>query len=134
MKYVVDASIAVEFLLQTPLGQHVTAMLGTAALFAPELLDAEVLAVLRREVLGGRLDAQRASEAIEDLVDWDVERVGHRELAAIAWSLRHNATAYDALYLAAARRYAATILTADGPLTRIPIAGFTIQNLSVSSR
>jgi predicted nucleic acid-binding protein len=134
VRFVVDASIAVEYLLQTPLGQHASAMLGSAALFAPELIDAEVLAVLRREVLGGRLDARRATEAIEDLVEWDLERVRHRELAVIAWSLRNNATAYDALYLAASRVHSATILTADGPLARIPIAGFTIENLSISAR
>jgi predicted nucleic acid-binding protein len=129
VKIVVDASIALEFLLQTPLGQRAGALLHPAALFAPELLDAEVLAVLRREVLGRRLDAVRASEAVHDLRDWDLERIGHHALLVDAWALRHNATAYDALYLAAARLHDATILTADGPLSRIPISGFTIQNL-----
>lgn len=129
MNVVVDASIAVEVLLQTQLGQRAMGTLMPAALFAPELLDVEVLAVLRGEVLGGRLDATRAGQAIDDLRDWDVERIGHRRLLDEAWRLRHDATAYDALYLAAARLHAATILTADGPLSRIPIAGFTIQNL-----
>ncbi len=127
---VVDASIAIEYLLRTPLGERVASQLSTAALFAPELLDAEVLAVLRREVLARRLDAKRASEAVDDLRAWHLERISHRELIATAWSLRHNATAYDALYLAAARMRDATIVTADGPLSRIPIAGFTIQNVS----
>jgi predicted nucleic acid-binding protein len=131
VKIVVDASIAIEFLLQTTVGQHAASLLVPAALFAPELLDAEVLAVLRREALGGRLDTARAREAVEDLRDWDVERVPHRELVMQAWELRHNATAYDALYLATARLHDATLVTADGPLSRIPIAGFTIQNVSV---
>jgi len=126
---VVDASIAIEVLLQTQLGQRAMAALQPAALYAPELLDVEVVAVLRREVLGGRLDATRAGEAVEDLRDWDIERVGHRRLLADAWRLRNNATAYDAQYLAVARQYNATIITADGPLSRIPLAGFTIQNL-----
>jgi predicted nucleic acid-binding protein len=126
---VVDASIAIEVLLQTSLGQRATAALHPAALYAPELLDAEVISVLRRFVLRGALDAARAGVAIEVLGEWDIERISHRALLADAWALRHNATAYDALYLAAARRHAATIVTADGPLSRIPIAGFTIQNM-----
>lgn len=130
MTLVVDASIALEYLLKTPLGERAASQLSTAALFAPELLDAEVLAVLRREVLAGRLDAGRAREAVDDLCAWPLERISHRELVATAWTLRHNATAYDALYLAAAHMHDATILTADGPLSRIPIKGFTIQNMT----
>jgi len=130
VKLIVDASIAVEFLLQTALGQRAAAVLQPSELFAPELLDAEVLAVLRREALAGRLAARRAGEAVDDLRAWHLVRISHRMLTTIAWSLRHNATAYDALYLAAARMHDATILTADGPLSRIPVAGFTIQNLS----
>lgn len=130
MRLVVDASIAIEYLLQTPLGQRALTQLENADLFAPELVDVEVLAVLRREVLGQRLDPQRAAEAVDDLCAWPLERIRHRELAAVAWGLRHNATAYDAMYLAAARVHDATILTADGPLSRLPIAGFTIQNLA----
>jgi predicted nucleic acid-binding protein len=64
---VVDASAAVEYLLLTPLGERVGDLLGGAALAAPELLDAEVLAVLRREVLAGRLRERRAAEAVDDL-------------------------------------------------------------------
>lgn len=132
MRFVVDASIAVEVLLQTAVGRHAMELIVTADLLAPELVDAEVLAVLRREVLGGRLAADRATEAVEDLKAWDITRVPHRDLLEVAWSLRHNATAYDALYLAAARMHGATVLTADGPLARIPVAGFVIQNLATS--
>ncbi len=132
MRYVVDASIAVEVLLQSELGRRATALISTATLIAPELIDAEVLAVLRRAVLGGRLDVTRASEAVADLADWDLARVPHRDLLGEAWALRDNATAYDALYLAAARLHDATLLTADGPLSRVPVAGFAIQNLSVT--
>jgi predicted nucleic acid-binding protein len=130
VKLVVDASIAVEYLLQTELGQRAGGQLAHAELFAPELVDAEVLAVLRREVLGGRLDAARAGEAVDDLAAWHLERIRHRSLVAVAWQLRRNVTAHDALYLAAARLHDATIVTADGPLSRIPIAGYTIQNLA----
>jgi predicted nucleic acid-binding protein len=118
---VVDASAAVEFLLRTRVGLRVEGVLADAAIFAPELLDVEVMAVLRRELLRGRLGNDRAGQALDDLVAWDVERVQHRELARDAWELRHNVSAYDAFYLAAARTRGAGLVTADGPLARIPM-------------
>ena len=53
--YVVDASVAVEYLLRTPLGLSVADMIEGASLAAPELMDAEVLSVLWRAVLKGHL-------------------------------------------------------------------------------
>src|SRR5207247_1308531 len=90
---VVDASAAVEYLLLTPLGERVGDLLGGAALAAPELLDAEVLAVLRRWVLAGWLRERRAAEAVDDLRSWGVERLAHRLLLEAAWSLRGPGTA-----------------------------------------
>src|SRR5205807_2476046 len=115
---VVDASAAVEYLLVTALGERVGGLLEAATLAAPELLDAEVLAVLRREVLAGRLGERRAAEAVDDLRDWGIERLPHRLLLDDAWSLRGPVTAYDALYVAAARRPHAAAVTAGGPLAR----------------
>jgi predicted nucleic acid-binding protein len=127
--YVVDASAAVEYLLRTAVGEGIAPLIDTSALAAPELLDAEVLAVLRREVANGRLRSGRAVQALEDLRDWDVERITHRELLEAAWALRGRVTAYDALYVAAARARGATLITADGPLSRAPALGVAIHNV-----
>ncbi len=116
--YVVDASVAVEYLLRTPLGVAVTDLLDGASLAAPELMDAEVVSVLRRGVLRGRLDDGRAEMAVEDLVHWPVDRISNRELALQAWQYRHNVGAYDAFYVAAARARGMPLLTADGRLAR----------------
>ena len=121
MNIVVDASAAVEYLLRTVVGLRIEGIIADANLFAPELLDAEVTAVLRRHVLRGELGEKRASEALDDLVSWDVDRISHRDLVHDAWNLRKNVSAYDAFYLAAARRHAASVITSDGPLARIPI-------------
>jgi predicted nucleic acid-binding protein len=129
MNLIVDASVAVEYLLRTQTGRHAARVLDGADLAAPELLDAEVLAVLRREVLAGRLEEARATEAVEDLALWSVERIAHRSLLPVAWSLRRNVTAYDALYVAAARARDAALLTADGPLARAPGLGVVVQNV-----
>ena len=129
MIVVVDASAAVEYLLRTELGYVVEGVIANADLVAPELLDAEVLAVVRREVVAKRLSSERAAEAIEDLVDWPIERIAHRLLLREAWRLRANVSAYDALYVAAARLRGATLLTADGPLARAPRLGIPVYDV-----
>lgn len=126
---VIDASAAVEFLLKTPVGVQVDAFVGWSALLAPELLDAEVLSVLRREVLSRRLAEARAEEALEDLGDWGIQRLPHRSLLATAWGLRRNLSAYDALYVAAAVDRGIPLLTADGPLSRAPLRGVIVHNI-----
>lgn len=132
MILVVDASAAVEYLLQTTLGLRVSNLVEGADLAAPELLDAEALAVLRREVLAGRLESGRAEEAVLDLRDWGIERVSHRTLIAGAWALRGHVTAYDALYVEAARQRGGALVTADGPLARAPGLGVVVHNVRVA--
>ncbi len=118
-----------EFLLRTPIGERVTDMLQAAELFAPALLDVEVMAVLRKQVLGRELETKRALLALEDLASWDVERIEHRQLWREAWLSRNNVSAYDAFYVATARIFDATILTIDGPLSRAPLRGVAVQNV-----
>ena len=129
MILVVDASAAVEYLLQTSIGLRAAPLLDAADVAAPELLDAEVLAVLRRKVLTGQLAEERATEAVTDLRDWPLERLGHRQLLEGAWHLRGHVTAYDALYVAAARARRAALVTADGPLARAPALGIVIHDV-----
>lgn len=127
--FVIDASAAVEYLLRTHLGMAVGEVVENADLAAPELMDAEVVAVLRRAVLHENLSNERALAAIDDLVAWQVERISHRGLARSAWRHRHNLTAYDALYVAAARDRNASLITADGPLSRAPGLEIMIHNI-----
>ncbi|HSK29669.1 MAG TPA: type II toxin-antitoxin system VapC family toxin [Candidatus Limnocylindria bacterium] len=131
-RYVIDASAATEYLLRTPVGLKVAGVIADAALLAPELLDVEVLSVLRRAVLQRQLTEQRAMLAIEDLMDWSIDRIPHRPLVWAAWQHRNNVSAYDALYVAAARIANADLLTADGPLSRAPRLGVVVQNIRFS--
>jgi len=65
-----------ELLLQTPLGIRVEAHLFREAdeFHSPHLLDVEVTQALRRLVRAGEVSADRAAEAIEDLIDLDLHR------------------------------------------------------------
>ena len=64
---VIDASVAAEFLLRTTLGRKIAEIVEGAFLAAPELLDVEVLSVLRRAVLRQRLAERRARLARDAL-------------------------------------------------------------------
>lgn len=129
MQYVVDASVAVEYLLRTPLGLTVAGVLEDAGLIAPELMDAEVLSVLRRAVLNGHLEPARARMALSDLADWPIDRISHRDLARLAWQYYQNVSAYDAFYIAAAHVHGLPVLTADGQLSRASGLGVVVQNI-----
>lgn len=132
MRYVIDASVAVEYLLRTSLGLRVSELIDRASLFAPELLDVEVFSVLRRGVMNKKLEEHRALMALEDLADWEIDRIPHRALIQEAWRFRHNVSAYDAFYVSAAKKYDVPLLTADGPLSKTPKIGVVIQNIRIA--
>lgn len=119
---VVDASALTEFLLQTPLGSKVEARLFRDGdeFHAPHLVDVEVTQALRRLVRAGEVPADRAEEAIADLVDLDLHRHAHVNLIGRAWELRNSLTSYDAAYVALAEATAAPLVTCDGPLGVAP--------------
>lgn len=129
IRYVIDASVAAEYLLRTHLGLSIADLIEQAFLLAPELLDVEVVSVLRRAVLRQHLAEYRALLALEDLIEWQVDRIPHAVLVRKAWEHRHNVSAYDAFYVAAAHTYDVPLLTADGPLTRAPALGIVVQNI-----
>ena len=95
------------------------------ALIAPELLDAEVLSALCGAVLGGRLDEARAAPS----TTWPLDRIPNRVLARLVWRQLHDVSAYAAFYVAAARAHNATLLTADGRLSRAPGLGVVVQHV-----
>ena len=130
--FVVDASVAAEYLLRTPLGLSLAETLEEAELSAPDLIDAEVMSVLRRAVLTERLAEGRAQVALKDLMRWPVERIPSRALTRRAWRYRHNVTAYEALYVAAADAREAPLLTADGRLARAPGLGIAVQHIRMA--
>jgi predicted nucleic acid-binding protein len=120
---VVNASAVAELLLARPAGDAVARALRDHDfdLHAPHLLDVELFSVLRRVVAAGDATAERAGEAVTDLLDLPIERYGHHILAARIWELRENFSAYDAAYVALAESVAvdgAPLITADARLAR----------------
>lgn len=117
---VVDASALLEVLLRTDAAGAVESRLfGGETLHAPHVLDLEVAQVLRRYERAGDLPARRGREAMEDLGAFRIERYPHHPFLWRVWSLRANATAYDACYLALAEALDAPLLTRDRRLAGV---------------
>ncbi|RFU21574.1 type II toxin-antitoxin system VapC family toxin [Geodermatophilus marinus] len=118
---VVDASVLVTALADDGAdGDLARARLRGETLAAPELLDLEVLSVLRRQQRGGHLPLRRAEQALTDLTDLPVRRAPHRALLGRCWELRENLSSYDAAYVALAEALAVALVTADARLARAP--------------
>lgn len=119
MTLVVDASVVVAALVDAgDTGGWAAGVLTGADLIAPELMPVEVTNILRRLVLRGALDEHLAALAHRDLLRLSFDPVPFAPCASRVWHLRHNLTAYDAWYVAAAELASAPLATLDARLAR----------------
>src|SRR5450755_3898839 len=109
---VLDASAAIDWLLQTPAGQRIENRIYSRneTLHTPHLLDLEVTQVLRRLVHQRTVPVHRADEAFHDLLDLRITRYAHLVLLPRIWQLRPNFSAYDAAYIVLAEKLGATLV------------------------
>ena len=114
---VVDASVLVNALLINGASR---ARLAAANLQAPDLIDAEVLSVLRRLVLADQLPERHALQVLATAQQLGLRRHPSRALWPRAWELRTNLSAYDAIYVALAEQLDALLVTADSRAARAP--------------
>ena len=116
---VLDASAAIDLLLGTERAIGIAEALGSVTeVHAPELIDPEVIAVVRRWTLRGWLAAETGGRAIEELGVLALVRHRHAALRRRAWELRDRCSAYDACYVALAETLGAELLTTDARLAR----------------
>ena len=126
---VLDASGAVELLLNTPAGKRLAARLAdeTEVVHVPHLIDVEIAQVLRRYVLRGALDARAGGMALRRWRSFDVERYPHEPFLDRIWRLRVNVSAYDAIYVALAETLSTVLVTGDRRLAAAPGLRVTVE-------
>ncbi len=112
---VTDASAVLEVLLNGPGAERILSRLFAEgeSLHAPHLLDVEVAQVLRRYSMSKEIGPERGEAAVRDFLDLPVHRYPHEPLLPRVWELRHNLTAYDAVYVALAEALDAPLATRD---------------------
>ena len=131
---VVDASVLATALADDGAdGDSARGRLRGQDMAAPELIDLEVVSVLRRQLSVGKLDTRRARLALDDLLELSVQRVPHRALLRRCWELRDKLSVYDAAYVALAETLEAPLVTADARLAKAPGVTCTVEVLRTRS-
>ena len=119
---VLDASAAVRMVLSPSDHDHLLARIAAASdVLAPHLYAAETGNALWKYYRGGKIDAQalreRHAEALALVSIWVPDTTLFPE--ALALAARRDHAVYDCLYLVAARRFDAALLTADRRLAEL---------------
>jgi len=116
---VVDASVLVTALADDGQdGDQARTRLAGQRLAAPQIVDLEVVSVLRRLTRTGQVEQRRAALALTDLVELPIERAPDLPLLQRCWELKANVTVYDAAYIALAETLGVVFLTSDARLAR----------------
>ena len=123
MPVVIDASALFELVIKSELAPAVAQAVGATDMVAPDVVNPEVLSILRRVERRGTLTTRRAVQAVDDLMDAPVRRFSTLPLLAEAWTLRANVSAADACYVVLARILRCPLVTADRKLSQAPKLG-----------
>lgn len=113
MTLVVDASAVAEILFGTEPGPRAAAMIDGHELLAPQHLTAEVASVIRGWSLSHQITDEQALRAFREFDALDVEQVPITSMLPAVCALRHNISAYDAMYVVLARGAQCSLLTLD---------------------
>lgn len=126
---VLDASAAIDWLLQSPAGQRIERRIYSRneTLHAPHLFDVEVAQVLRRMAREKTISAERADLAMQDLQNLRIFRYPHSIFLQRIWQLRQNLTAYDAAYVALAEQLDVPLITRDARLAAAATSAARIE-------
>ena len=117
---VLDASVVVELLTNGALADSIRSDLSgrDVSFIVPHLIDVEVMSAIRRLSAGQRTAADRSGQFLTGLAALPAERYSHTPLIGRIWELRHNFTAYDAVYIALAEAMNAVLYTCDEKLRK----------------
>jgi predicted nucleic acid-binding protein len=119
---VVDASVAVKWFVEEPGAEAAAALLGAAALLAPDLIGPECANILWKKFRLGDIPAEQAALAAAELESAAVVQLVPTRShlgAALRLAIELGHPAYDCLYLTLAADLALPLVTADDRLLRL---------------
>ena len=123
MTLVVDCSIVIRLLSNLD-GDDLLRQRLARAVHAPTLIDAEVSSVVRGLSITTKPNVQitneRAQQMLTDYAGLRIVRHPMQPLQRRVFELRHNFTAYDAMYVALAEALDTPLLTDDGKFAASP--------------
>jgi predicted nucleic acid-binding protein len=101
-------------------GDRAREVVRAQELSVPDLVDVEVVSVLRRRWLAKTMTARRFAAAVDDLGALPADRYPVLPFMPRAYELRANVSAYDATYVALAEQLDCALVTADRRLASAP--------------
>jgi len=118
---VVDCSIVIRLLVNLE-GEDLLRQRLARPVHAPTLIDAEVSSVVRglTSKPNVQITAERARPMLTDYAGLRLVRYPMQPLQRRVFDLRHNFTAYDAMYVALAEALDLPLLTDDGKFAGTP--------------
>ena len=117
---VIDASVAVKWVVPEPFTDQASTLLSGPALCAPVHWQAEAVNGVWKRVYRGQLSAELARSCARTLIDAPVKAVLLPELVepALNLAIRLRITVYDALYVALAEARRLPLISDDRELLR----------------
>lgn len=117
---VVDASVAIKWIVPEPDSHLALSLRDGRRLIAPQLIFAECTNILWKKARRGEISSAQAAELAVMIDDLDIETASMRGLVtqAMALSLEYDHPAYDCFYLALALIEVCPFVTADQTLCR----------------
>jgi len=137
--FVVDASVAVKWMLPEPLSTEAVRLQSSEhQLHVPSFFEIELANILWKKVRQGLLGRPQADQFLSQLPGLPLTRHGDASLVAAAFDLADRAgrTVYDCMYLALAVQLGGRMVTADerlvNSLANSPWAAFVVRLQDVS--
>ncbi|SNU00981.1 Predicted nucleic acid-binding protein, contains PIN domain [Ruaniaceae bacterium KH17] len=118
---VFDASVLVDIVSDdSERGEAARRLLRDESIAAPDFVDVEVAAALRKLWLSGKISLERFQGALTMLATMPLDRYASRKLIWRAFELRGNVTPYDASYVALSESLSCALVTRDTRLAAAP--------------
>jgi predicted nucleic acid-binding protein len=116
---VVDASAAVNLVIDAPGGDRVGEAMFGHQLHAPSLIEFEVMSTLRGQIQGLLLSAEEADASFFEFVQLPIDMWPLVQPERVL-ELRHNFSSYDAAYIALAEVLQCPLITCDAKWLNAP--------------